>query len=256
MRQDMQQRKNSPTATGTPQSPSSTAAVRRRQTVLSAPNMLRASPQHHEYVMKLRIPVMFSVLPRFVQRFICRYSVLSCLAPRWERRFLILLGGYLYKFANDTDPTKEPKGSPVPIQSVDINLLDTTDTNTSTITTDDDGGGAAALMAWEMIPPPSRRGLFVVSTLRKRYYYATRTVEDAETWVNSLRQGRDEALKRGMGHAPTGSYPTEWVHYDRWGGQLLDRKDRIRHRMQENNIRELELSSISEGATAPRGYFG
>ena len=251
MQQDMRQRKNSPTGTMTSPSPSSTAAMRQRQTVLSAPNMLRASPQHHEYVMKLRVPVMFSVLPRFVQRWICQYSVLSCLAPRWERRFLILLGGYLYKFTNDTDPTKEPKGSPVPIQSVDINLLDT-GTNTSMIMTDD----GAAMVAWEMIRPPSCRGLFMISTLRKRYYYATPTVEDAETWVNGLRQGREEAWKRNMGHAPTDSYPTEWVRYDRWGEQLLHRRDRIRRRMQESNIRELELSSLSEGATAPRGYFG
>eukprot|EP00977_Amphora_coffeiformis_P007345 scaffold1588_cov222-Amphora_coffeaeformis.AAC.17 len=228
--------------------PSSTAS-RQRQTALSAPNMLQASPQHHEYVMKLRIPVLFSILPRFLQKIICQFSCLSCLAPRWERRFLILLGGYLYKFTNDTDPTKEPKGSPLPIRSVDINLLDP-DAQQQHL---DDGAG----VAWEMVPPPfACRGLFLVSTLRKKHYYATPTVEDAATWVNSLRQGRDEAVKRSMGHAPVDSYPTKWTQYDRWGQSLVDRKDRIRQRMQESNIRELELSSMTEGATAPRGYFG
>ena len=197
--------------------------------------------------MKLRIPLLFSILPTFLQRIICRFSCLSFLAPRWERRFLILLGGYLYKFTNDADPAKEPKGSPLPMRSVDINLLDT-----AAQQLDYDG----ASVAWEMVPPPACRGLFLVSTLRKKHYYATLTMEDAETWVNSLRQARDEAIKRSMGHAPADSYPAQWTQYDRRGQSLVDRKGRIRQRMQESNIRELELSSMTEGATAPRGYFG
>ena len=240
MQQEIRQRKNSPTMG------SSSSSAPRRQTALSAPNMLQASPQHHEYVMKLKVPVFFSFLPRFLQRIICQVSFLSFLAPRWERRFLILLGGYLYKFTNDMDPTKEPKGSPLPISSVDINLLDSNDATQQ----------LDAAVALELLPPPACQGLFLVSTLRKKHYYATTTAEDAETWVNSLRQAREEAIKRSMGHAPAGSYPTKWTHYDRLGKSLVDRKDRIQRRMQESNVRELEMSSMTDGATAPRGYFG
>lgn len=233
MQQEMRQRKNSPSPTASP-------SDSRRQTALSAPNMLQASPQHHEYVMKLRIPAFFTILPRFVQKLVCQFKLLSFLAPRWERRFLILLGGYLYKFTNDTDPTKEPKGSPVSMSSVDINVLDPA--------TD------AALAV--LPPPPACEGVFLVSTLGKKRYYATPTAQDAETWVNSLRQAREEAVKRSMGHAPADSYPTKWTHYDHLGKRLADRKDRIRRRLQESNVRELEMSSMTEGAAAPRGYYG
>lgn len=243
MQQEIRQRKNV-----TSSSMDSSSTPFRQPTALSAPSMLQASPQHYEYVMKLRIPAFFSVLPRFLQNIICRFSFLSFLAPTWERRFLILLGGYLYKFQTDTNPSAEPKGTPLAIDAVDINLLDSEAKGDMTI---DD-----ASLAFALLPPPACLGLFVVSTLRKRHYYATGTADDASTWVHSLRQARDEAIKRKMGHAAVDSYPTKWTHYDRLGKGVADRKDRIRRRMEESNIRELEMSNLSEGGAAPRGYYG
>lgn len=199
--------------------------------------------------MKLRIPAFFSILPRFLQKIICQYSCLSFLAPSWERRFLILCGGYLYKFRNDTDPHAEPKGTPLPIDTVDINLLD--DPKNKGLYQDMD-----ASLAFAMLPPPACSGAFMVSTLRKKHYYATSTADDASIWVNSLRQARDEAIKRKMGHAPSASYPTAWTHYDRLGKSLADRKDRIRRRLEESSTREMEMSNLSDGGTVPRGYFG
>lgn len=241
MQQEIRQRKaqNSPTNNTMPRSsPKSNA--------LSAPRMLEASPQHYEYVMKLRIPALFSILPRFLQKIVCRFSCLRFLAPSWERRFLILLGGFLYRFTDDKDPTKEPKGTPMAIESVDINLLQ----NAEAFREED------AALAFDLLPPPGCKAAFCLSTLRKRHYYATVTVEDAETWVNALRQARDEAIKRKMGHAPGESYPPQWTHYDHLGKSWSDRKDRIRQRLQESSVRELELSNITDGAAAPRGYYG
>ena len=196
--------------------------------------------------MKLRVPVFFSILPTFLQRIICRFSFLSFLAPSWERRFLILLGGYVYKFTNDNDPTKEPKGTPLDISIVEINLLDGENMSQA----------HDAALAFSLLPPPGCQAGFMLSTLRKKHYYATATMQDAETWINALRQARDEAIKRNMGHAQKHSYPPQWTEYDRMGKSLADRKDRIRRRMQESNIRELEMSNLSEGGAAPRGYYG
>ena len=223
-----------------------------RAVPLSAPQMLQASPQHYEFVMKLRIPAFFSILPRFLQKIICRVSFLSFLAPSWERRFLILLGGYLYKFTNDADPTKEPKGTPLDISCVDINMLSQNDGQEAVLAGHED----AALVLSLMPPPGNCQGAFVASTLRKKHYYATATVQDAETWVNSLRQAREEAIKRSMGHAAADSYPAKWTVYDRLGKSLADRKDRIRRRMQESRLQEMEMSNLTDGASAPRGYYG
>lgn len=216
-----------------------------RAAALSVPIMMQASPQHYDYVMKLRVPLFFSILPRFLQKIICRFSILSFLAPSWERRFVILLGSYLYKFRNDSDPRAEPKGTPLEIDSLDINLLDV-----------DHIREEEAAVAFSLLPPPGCSGGFMVSNLRKKHFFACATSQDAATWVNSLRQARDEAVKRRMGHAPMDSYPVEWTRYDRLGKILVDRKERIRRRMEESNLRELEMSNISEGANAPRAYFG
>jgi hypothetical protein len=209
--------------------------------------MLQASPQHYEYVMKLRIPALFSILPSFLRRMICHFSCLSFLAPKWERRFLILLGGYVYKFQKDNDPTADPKGSPLAISTVDINLLDIASLTSR---------NAQAAVAVCASPPPGCQGAFVLSTLRKKQYYATVSAEDAETWVTSLRQARDEAIKRQMGHAPHHSYPPKWTYFDRLGKSLVNRKDRIRQRLEDNCVRELEMSNLTEGGPAPRGYYG
>jgi hypothetical protein len=203
--------------------------------------MLKASPQHYEYVIKLRIPAFFSILPAFLQRMICHFSCLSFLAPRWDSRFLILLGGFVYKFQKENDPTADPKGSPLAISTVDINLLDTTATT-------------AVVFASPL--PDGYQGAFCLSTLRKKQYYATVSVEDAHTWVTSLRQARDESIKRHMKHAPIDSYPPAWTQFDRLGHNLAQRKDRIRQRLQDSSVRELEMSNLTEGGPAPRGYYG
>jgi Tfp pilus assembly protein FimT len=104
--------------------------------------------------------------------------------------------------------------------------------------------------------PSGCQGLLEVSTLRKRHMYATPTTSDAETWVNALRQARGEAIKRHMGHTPAPSYPPSWKAFDTLGQALVQRKERIHRRIQESRIQELELSNMTEGATAPRGYFG
>lgn len=212
---------------------------------LSAPRMLTASPQEHGYVLKLHVSPFFMLLPRFLQKLISKIWLLKWFAPKWERRYLILLGSYLYKFTDTYSTT--PKGSPIQIDAVNVNLIG----STSDISFDDQGV-AEALQSL----PRGCDAVFVVSTLRKRHYYATSDRDQALTWVNSLRQARQEAITRSMGHAPSDSYPTSWIYYDSLGKSLLRSKNRIRAKLEERNLRELEMSSIGGGGSFPRGYYG
>ena len=59
-----------------------------------------------------------------------------------------------------------------------------------------------------------------------------------------------------MGHAHQDSYPRSWAYFDTLGEGLRKQKDRIRRRMEEKSIGELEMSQLSEGGPVPRGYYG
>jgi len=213
-------------------------------TGLAAPKMLQASPQHHGYVMRLRVSPFYAILPRLLQKLISRlWSAIASFvgAPRWERRYLLLLGSYLYKFEDATRPN--PKGSPVPLEAVDVHLINLAYPD------DVDTMGEESLRQL----PVGYGGVFVVCTLRKKYYYATSSREEALTWVNSIRQARQEAITRSMGHAPSDSYPKSWEYYDQLGTKFVKTKDRIRAK-----VEEMEMTS-SFGETSgplPRGYFG
>jgi hypothetical protein len=58
-----------------------------------------------------------------------------------------------------------------------------------------------------------------------------------------------------MGHAARDSYPQQWTYFDSLGASLVERKDRIRHRMEQSNLRELEMMSLTDAGNAPRGYY-
>jgi len=210
---------------------------------LTAPKMLQASPQEHGYMMKLHIPQFYSILPRFFQKLICRIWFLSFLAPNWERRYLILLGSFLYKFIDDTNPSRPPKGSPIPVDSIDVNFLEGT-----ALDSDNVAGGVEL--------PPDCSSVFVVSNLRKKQYFAAQNREQAMTWVNSLREARQEAITRSMGHAPDDSYPNSWGYFDNRGRSLMQRKERIRTKLEQSSLREMEMSNLAEGGPTPRGYYG
>jgi len=205
----------------------------------------QASPQHHGDVARLRVPFLYPFLPRFLQRLVSKLWFLSFLAPKWERRYLILLGSFLYKFIDSS--SSNPKGTPLPVESVDIHIVSSPDA-------DDDVSGIAE--AFWMLPPEQRNCVFVVSTLRKKYYYAASSRDDALAWVNSVQQARQEAITRGMGHAPDGSYPRSWESYDILGRRLVSSKDRVRAKVEEHVSREMEMSTFSEGGPLPRGYYG
>lgn len=210
---------------------------------LTAPKMLAASPQLDGEVLKLRVAVWYALLPRFLQRWLGWFS---CFAPKWQRRHLILLGSFLYRFAETSSPSEGPKGTPVPVEAMEVHIVACSDPH------DDDSDVAEALINL----PNGYTCVLVVETLRQKRHYAVKNREEAELWLNSLRSARQEAIRRTLGHAPDGSYPRSWEYFDQLGRALLDRKDRMRIKLQERNLQELELSSLGEGGPLPRGYFG
>lgn len=214
-----------------------------RESGLVANSMINASPSQHGPVYKLHVPLLYSILPAFWQRFICSWRCLSFLAPKWEERYLIQMGNFLYKFTNPQ--AKSPKGTPLSIEAISVQLI----SSTSPVVAE---GGAE--FAMEHLPGGCE-SVFMVSTLRKRHCYAVSTREDALTWTNSLHQGRQEAITRSMGHSNT-PYPKSWQYFDGLGKSYVKSKDRIHDRLEESNAREMEMTNIGDGGPLPRGYFG
>ena len=204
---------------------------------LSANAMIAASPSHHGKVYKLQVPLLFSILPSFLQRIICSWTALSFLAPRWKERFLIQIGNYVYRFKSPTSST--PKGAPVPLEQVDVRLL------------------SAREDGVEYVQTPSNVGaIIVVSTYRKKQYYGVTTREEALTWINSIQDGKQEATRREMGHTDNVPYPKSHFYFDNLGRNLLKTKERIQSKIDESQVREMEMSSFGERGALPRGYYG
>lgn len=204
---------------------------------LSAHAMIAASPSHHGKVYKLQVPLLFSVLPSFLQRIICSWAALSFLAPRWKERFLIQIGNYVYRFKSPTSST--PKGAPIPLEQVDVRLFTTREDGVEYVQT-----------------PPNVGAIIVVSSYRKKQYYGVTTREEALTWINSIQDGKQEATRREMGHTGNIPYPKSHAYFDNLGKNLLKSKERIQSKIEESQVREMDMSGFGEGGALPRGYYG
>lgn len=204
---------------------------------LSANAMIAASPSHHGKVYKLQIPLLFSVLPRFLQRLICSWSLGFLARPTWKERYLIQIGNYVYRFKSPTSST--PKGAPVALEQVDVRLMTSSEDGVEFVQT-----------------PPSVGAVVVVSTYRKKQYYGVATREEALTWINSIQDGKQEATRRGMGHTENVPYPKSWTYFDYLGRNLLESKERIQSKIAESEVREMDMTGFGERGALPRGYYG
>ena len=205
---------------------------------LVAPNLLRSSPQHEGSVLKLHVPIFYSVLPLFLQTLAQKIPCISrLLAPRWERRHLILVGSFLYRFLDDKHPRKGPKGSPLALSAMSFEIL-------SLQRLQDEVG---------LCPPPTGH-VIAISTIRKRHYYAVQSREAASEWICALQLARQEAITRSMGHVPSGSFPKSWAYYDTIGANYAERKERIRVTAEMRNLQEME-NSLNDAGPMASGYF-
>mmetsp|Transcript_23616 Transcript_23616/g.38487 ORF Transcript_23616/g.38487 Transcript_23616/m.38487 type:complete len:238 (+) Transcript_23616:23-736(+) len=204
---------------------------------LAAQSLIDSSPQHHGVVLKLHIPLLYSILPEFLQRFVLSWSFLSFLAPTWKQRHLVLCGSYLYKFQDRSSSV--PKGCPFEVEGVNVNIVHIGDVPQFC-------GGL----------PPGYNAMFSVSTLRRNHFYAVLDSEEAMLWVRSLQEARQEAIKRKMGHAANMPYPNSWKYFDSLGNSLVQSKFRIRDKMEEFRLREMEMTNFAEAGPLPGAYHG
>ena len=204
---------------------------------LVAKSMIDSSPQQHGVVLKLHVPILYSILPGFLQRIILSFSFLSFLGPTWKQRYLILCGSFLYKFKDQA--SEVPKGAPFPLE---------------TITVDPIASGRSLPELGTL--PPGFSSIFSVSTLRRQHYYAVADDEEAIVWIRSIKDARQETITRNMGHAVGMPYSSSWKYFDSLGRGLVKSKERIRERMDEYNMREMEMSNFAEGGPMPRGFHG
>ncbi len=202
---------------------------------LTAKSMIDSSPQQHGVVLKLHVPILYSILPEFLQKIILSLSFLSFLGPTWEQRYLILCGSFLYKFKDQT--SEVPKGSPFAVETINVETIS------------------------EGIPefgnlPVGFTSIFLVSTLRRQHYYAVADIDEARVWIRSIREARQETITRNMGHSAAMPYSKAWNYFDGLGRSLIKSKERIREKMDEYNMREMEMSTFAEAGPMPRGYHG
>jgi PH domain len=202
---------------------------------LSAKPLIEASPQHHSTVLKLHVPLLYSILPDLVKRLILSWSFLSFLAPSWKKRYLILCGSYLYKFSNQG--ASRPKGSLFTVETTNAEMA----------------GNQSFPEICKL--PPGYTGMFCVSTLRRKHFYAVLDRDEAMIWVRSISEARQSSITRNMGHSQHMPYPKEWAHFDSLGKDLVKSSERIQERMEASRIREVEMSSIT-GGSIPSGFYG
>jgi hypothetical protein len=75
-------------------------------------------------------------------------------------------------------------------------------------------------------------------------------------WVRSLQEARQETITRNMGHASTMPYPRSWQYFDSLGKGLAKSKERIKQRLEDSRMREMEMTNFAEAGPLPSGYHG
>lgn len=212
------------------------------ESLLSAPNLLAVSPIHSSPVMKIHIPAIYSFLPATIQWILMRCCPKNW-TPRWKRRYLIAVGEYIYRFKDENDVS--PKGSPIPVIMADVRIV----SNENVV--DDDLPFALEIL------PVGYQAVFEISSIGKTQYFAVENREEASLWVNTLRQMRQDAISRSMGHTHGNPYPTKWKALDTSAKRLKDKKTRIKSKLEEMNRKEQEMQSLGGGGTvgANMGYY-
>lgn len=214
-----------------------TNMVNYEESHLSARALLAASPIHSAPAMKIHVPAMYTFLPATAQWFLSRCCPRSW-SPQWKRRYLIALGEYLYRFKDEDGSS--PKGAPIPAATTDARIITSNDV--------EDGEFSPVLD----VLPDGCNAVFEVSSIGKTQYFAVESREEAMLWVNSLRQMRQDAITRNMGHSKDIPYPKEWKSFDASAKRLKDQKARIKSKLEAMDRKEQEMRSLG-GGSAPMG---
>jgi len=103
-------------------------------------------------------------------------SVTIFCLPTWKKRYCIIKGGYLFKFASPA--SSSPKGLPIPMYGSSVSLLDTT------------------VSSKQVLYP------FQLNTLLKTYDFAANDGGLADSWADAIDKAKQIAIKQAMGHMP------------------------------------------------------
>ncbi len=230
---------------------------------LSARALLSASPVHSSHAWKLHVPAIYAMMPRSIRRLLSCGCCPARWGPRWKRRRLVALGGFLYRFEDFEDDDGgggggggvgggggggPPKGAPVPVATADVRAA--SDRDYDGYDYDDVVHGPGGLL--ETLPAGCRAA-FEVSSSGKTRYFAVQTAEEAATWVTSLRQMRQDAITRKMGHSGGVPYPRNWESFDASARRLGEKRSRIKSRLEAMEKREVEMQTMGGGVSM--GYF-
>lgn len=94
--------------------------------------------------------------------------LLPCIFPKWKRRYFILCGNYLFRYANEHG--ERPKGVPIPLDACTVRGISTT--------------------------------AIEIATLRKNYVIEMSSENECKEWLKAIRSRKAEAIRENMGHAP------------------------------------------------------
>ena len=208
---------------------------------LSAHALQAASPIHCGTVIKIHVPALYSFLPATIQWFISRCCPKS-FSPQWKRRYLIAIGGYLYRFKDEN--SSSPKGAPIAASLTEAQVISNESVDS----------GEFNVMFDQL--PEGYNAIFELSSIGKTQYFAVESKEEADIWVNSIKQMRQEAISRAMGHTNI-PYPKEWTSFDASAKRLCAQKQRIKNKLEVMNNKEQEMQSLGGGVGGPlsMGYY-
>lgn len=102
-------------------------------------------------------------------------KLLPCFYSRWQKRYLVLLGNYLYRF--ETDRSEKTKGLPISIDDTNIDFYK------------DEYTGSVD------------KSILCIRTIRKEYIFRFDSTEDASSWQQALINRQHYIIKEKLGHA-------------------------------------------------------
>lgn len=113
--------------------------------------------------------------------------VLPCIYSKWKRRYFILVGNFLFRYADEHGEV--PKGVPIPLESIIIKKIE-----------------------------PATMEL---STIRKTYCIQLSNSQECDEWIAAIKLRKIESIRENMGHASVDNVVTI---ANKAGTKLLNKK--------------------------------
>ena len=91
--------------------------------------------------------------------------------------------------------------------------------------------------------PSDSEAVIELTSAGKTQYLAISDKEEAQLWVNTMKQCRQDCITRKMGHSNV-PYPREWVALDSAATRLREKKNRIKEKMEQMDRKEMEMQNL------------